>query len=458
MFTDPDQTPSVEGAEGEYTLSLRPVLQVLWRRLWVVVLTVVVITGTVVAISKSQTPQYQGYVRVLIGQDQSFAESPSNVAGLQDLTGTMVEAVNTPSTAEGVMERLDFRMSAAQIFRNLNVERVPETQFIEITFTHPDPEKARLVAQATAEVFSEQISETDPGPDTVTATVWGGASVSAIPISPKPTTNGFLALVVSLCLGVGLAFLLEYLDDSWRLPPEEVEQTFGVPALGIIPKDSTNSSRNRKDSKLDEAVAEAYRTLGTNLLSASADTPPKVIAITSSGLREGTSTTCARLGAGLAQANKSVLVADCNFREPAIHKIFGVRNLLGMTDVLMDDSSPEAIWHDIQPGLKVLTVGPVPLNPTELFSSKRFAEFMRQMHDRFDYVLLDTPPVGMVSETALLVTSSDGVLLVLDTQSTSKRSVLRSVRSLQTAGANLLGIVLNNVKASNVGYYGYSRD
>jgi capsular exopolysaccharide synthesis family protein len=455
MVTDPHQNPSVEAAEGEYTLSLRPAFRALRRRLWVVALTVVVLTGIVVAISELQTPQYEAHVKVLIGQDQGFTESGADVAGLEELTGTMVEAVYTPSTAEAVKDRLDFRITATQFFGNLDAEQIPGTQFIDIRYTHPDPEKARQVAQATAEALSEQISEADPGTDAITATVWGQASVSENPVSPKPTYNGFLALVVSLFLGVGLAFLLEYLDDSWRLLPEEVEQIFGVPALGIIPKFNAGSSREKKGGKLEEAIAEAYRTLGTNLPNAFADTPPKVIAITSSGLREGTSTTCARLGVGLTQANKSVLVVDCNFREPTIHKLFGVHNLLGITNVLSDNRSPDTIWHDIQPRLKVLTVGSIPLNPTKFLSSKRFAEFVWQMNDQFDYVFLDTPPVGTVSETAVLVTLSDGVLLVVDMQSTRKRSVWRSVRSLQTVGANLLGIIINNAETSKVSYYGY---
>lgn len=457
MFTDPDRNPSVDATEGDYALSLRPVIQALWRRLWVVALTVVLLTGTVVTISLSQTPQYESSVKVLIGQDQGFADTPGNVLGLQQMTGTMAEAVYTSSTAEAARERLDFRITGTRILGGLDVEQIPETQFIEIRYTHPDPEKAQLVAQATAEAFSKQISKVDPGKAAVTATVYGEASAPYL-VSRDPLSNGILALVASLCLGVGLAFLLEFLDDSWRLPPEEVEQVFGVPALGIIPRANTGSSGRGKRGKLDEAIDEAYRILGTNLLNANVDTPPKVIAITSSGDREGSSTTCARLGVGLTQANKNVLVVDCNFRKPTVHKAFGVRNLLGITNVLMGDSSPDDVWHAVLPGLKALTVGPIPLNPTELLSSERFAEFVRQMRDEFDYVLLDTPPVGMVSETAILVSSSDGVLLVLDTRSTRKRSVRRSVRSLQTVGANLLGIVMNNVKASKVSHYGYSYD
>ena len=207
-----------------------------------------------------------------------------------------------------------------------------------------------------------------------------------------------------------MAFLLEYLDDSWRLPPEETEQVFGVPTLGVIPGRTAGSRRRRKGGKIDETIAEAYLTLGTNLLTTPVGTPPKVIAITSSGHREGTSTTCARLGIGLTQANKSVLVVDCDLRQPSIHEIFNVRNLTGITNVLEDDRTADSVWHDIQPRLKVLTVGPIPLNPTELLSSERFAEFVRQMRDRFDYVLLDAPPVGMVSETALIVNSGDGAL------------------------------------------------
>lgn len=201
-------------------------------------------------------------------------------------------------------------------------------------------------------------------------------------------------------------------------------------------------------------AAEAYRTLRTNLLYAFVDEPPKVIAVTSPGAREGKTTTCANLAVALAQLDRNTLVVDCDFRRPKIQEIFGLRNLWGVTNVLVEDRFLSSTWHDILPSLKVLTAGPIPPNPAELLSSKRFAEFLTRMREQFDYVLLDAPPVGPVTDPVVLSTQTDGVLLVLDAQNTRKNSVRQSVRSLQAVGGNVLGTVMNNVKLQKGSYYG----
>lgn len=204
------------------------------------------------------------------------------------------------------------------------------------------------------------------------------------------------------------------------------------------------------------AAAEAYRALRTNLLYAIVDTPPKVIVLTSSGPREGKSTTCANLGVLLAQADKSVLLLDCDLRKPILHKIFGLRNFQGVTNVIVGERSSQEVWQEPLPRLKVLTAGLIPPNPAELLGSRRFAEFLGQMREEFDYVLIDAPPVELVSDPAVLATQSDGVLLVLDAQNTRKGSLRRSLHSLEAVGANVLGTVMNNVATSKRGhYYGY---
>ncbi len=203
------------------------------------------------------------------------------------------------------------------------------------------------------------------------------------------------------------------------------------------------------------AAAEAYRTLRTNLLYATVDTPPKVVVLTSPGPREGKSTTCANLGVALAQADESVLLIDCDFRRPVIHGIFGLRNLRGVVNYLAGERGLLDVWQEPIPGLKVLTVGPRPPNPAELLGSRRFAEFLGQMRKEFDHVLIDAPPVGLVSDPAILATLSDGVLLVLDSRDIRKRSLLQSMRSLEAVGANILGTVINNIKTSRGTYYGY---
>lgn len=202
------------------------------------------------------------------------------------------------------------------------------------------------------------------------------------------------------------------------------------------------------------AASEDYRTLRTSLLYALVDTPPKVIAITSPGPAEGKSTTCANLGMVLAQVDKSTLIVDCDLRKPAMHKIFGLRNLRGIVNVLVGEHSlQEASQETSLQELKVITAGPVPPNPAELLSSRRFAEFLEQARREFDYVLVDVPPVEIVSDPAIAATQGDGVLLVLDSQSTRKGSVRQAMRSLEGVGATVLGTVMNNVKGDKGGYY-----
>lgn len=202
-------------------------------------------------------------------------------------------------------------------------------------------------------------------------------------------------------------------------------------------------------------AAEDYRTLRTSLLYASVDRPPKVIVVTSSGPREGKSTTCANLGVVLAQASKNTLVVDCDLRRPAMHTIFGLRNFKGVVNVLVGDHDFGEIWHEPLPGLKVMTVGTLPNNPAELLSSMRFAEFLGRARQEFDYVLVDAPPTGAVSDPAILASQADGVLLILDAQKTRKGSFRKAKRDLEAVGAEVLGTVMNKVKGSS-GYSSYA--
>lgn len=205
----------------------------------------------------------------------------------------------------------------------------------------------------------------------------------------------------------------------------------------------------------DGVAAEAYRTLRTNLFYALVDEPPRVIAVTSPGPGEGKSVTCANLGVVLAQAGKDTLILDCDLRKPSMHKNFGLRSLRGMVDVLIDERPLSEVWHEPVANLKLLPVGIVPPNPSELLESRRFSELLSRMREEFDYVLVDVPPVGLVSDPLILATQVDGVLLVVNAQKTRKANVRRSMRSLEAVEASVLGTVMNNVNASRKGYAQY---
>lgn len=227
----------VEASQQEEIISLRDLLQVLRRRFWVILLTIVVAVGVAVGLSLQQTPLYMASTLVLVGQELQ-REDTNNLAGdiqgLQLATETVNEAVETRPVAEGVVEQLKLQRSAESVLANLSAQSVEDTQFIEISYTDTDPERAQEIVNGAGEVLSEEISKISPSTNALTATVWERADVPEVPISPNPLRNGFLALVLGIILGVSLAFLLEFLDDSWR-SPEEVEEISGVPTFAIIP-------------------------------------------------------------------------------------------------------------------------------------------------------------------------------------------------------------------------------
>lgn len=233
------QAPGREEVEGEYVLSLGDLFDVVRRRAWVIALMALVLAALAVGYSLFvQTPRYEATTKMVIRQDEGAAQSGlgSDVQGLQDVAASMVEGVESPSVADGVIQRLDLSLTTANFLSNLEAEAVPSTWYIVISYSDPDPQQAQRIANATSEEFSGRIAQlSETSSTSLSATVWDEALLPKEPASPEPLRNGALALTLGVILGVGMAFLLERLDDSWR-SPEEVEQVSGVPTFGVVPE------------------------------------------------------------------------------------------------------------------------------------------------------------------------------------------------------------------------------
>jgi capsular exopolysaccharide synthesis family protein len=227
----------------------------------------------------------------------------------------------------------------------------------------------------------------------------------------------------------------------------------------------SQAQKNKVDTPSEQLVtvldpaavaSEAYRSLRTSLLYAVADTPPTVILITSPGLMDGKSTTCANLAVVLAQAGKETLVIDGDLHEPSLHKIFGVPNVNGMVNVLSGEYDLSEMCTEPFPGLKVLSTGPIPPNPAELLISGRLAPLIGQARQLFDYVLIDSPPTELVSDPMIIATQADAVMLVLNSEETSKVSMHRAVHDLEAVGANVVGTVINKAPKAETSSYEYA--
>jgi capsular polysaccharide biosynthesis protein len=225
--------------EGENIFSLDAFFRVLWERLWIIVLVTLVLVGLATGSSLVQTPKYEASVKILIGQEQERGEAldslGAEVQGLQQITQTMAEAVNTGPIAEGAIRQLNLQMTVEDFQKNLKAEQIAPTQFIQVDYEDTSPERAQQVANTVGDVFSEQVAEVRPSENLVTATVWERARLPEDPVSPSPVRNGLVALAMGVMLGVALAFLLEYLDVRRGLA-EKGELASGVPTPDFPPE------------------------------------------------------------------------------------------------------------------------------------------------------------------------------------------------------------------------------
>ncbi len=218
------------------------------------------------------------------------------------------------------------------------------------------------------------------------------------------------------------------------------------------------------DGQQYQLAAEAFRSLRTNLQYAALGSPLRILTVTAAGPDEGKSFITANLAVAMAQGGTRVLAVGADLRRPALHRAFGLDYRVGLTSVLMGRMSlEEAVRHTEPWGVDVLPSGPLPPNPAELLGSRQMAALLEEMKQRWELVLLDTPPVVALSDAALLAARSDGVLLVVTAYQTPRDVVVAARRQLEQVGARILGVVLNRVRPSESGryhyyYYYYSRD
>lgn len=202
-------------------------------------------------------------------------------------------------------------------------------------------------------------------------------------------------------------------------------------------------------------AAESYRTLRTNIQYSSFDKEYRVIAVTSSEPEEGKSTIAGNLALCMAKEDKKVMLIDCDLRKPSLHKKFKTSNLLGLSDVIIGKADLDSVIHRYNKNLFLLTVGKIPPNPSEMLSSKAMSYLLEYLKDNFDYIILDTPPLKVVTDSQILSAKVDGTILVVRAEKTKRESVKNAVDLLKNVNANIIGMVLNGIDVSRNKYYYY---
>lgn len=323
------------------------------------------------------------------------------------------------------------------------------------------------------------------------------AETPTSPVGPMRFRTILIGLMVSLIAGMGLAFFLEYLDNTVK-SVEDIGRIAQLPTLAVIPSISTISQRAALQGKrktehvarittgIDQAgqaetnkltkmvtldqlssVVEAYRMLRTSVLLSAAGNPPKTILFTSGQPGEGKTTTAINTAISLSQLGCSVLLIDADLRRPTVHRVFKMNQTQGLSTWLSRQVEIDSLIHKLWvPNLSILPCGPIPPNPAELISSERMKEALRVLSEKYDHILIDSPPLTNVTDPVILSTMVDGVILVVQAGRSTRDIVRRARHELSSVGAKIFGVVLNNLDIKREGYgsylstyqYGYGED
>jgi polysaccharide biosynthesis transport protein len=485
---------------------VRDYARILWRRKWYVVLAVVIAVGGVVGKSHLHQPQYQATAAVLtqasgpvdptvIATEISILESnavqrivarhiddPGTVSASQVGQSGIVQ-VSATSTSPTVAARqanawaagyVAYRRSLNQnqaLGSNAEIQRQIQSLEQQITSLNADIALGGATSNAEATnvalrnaLLGQQVSlqsqleqaQQAAAADTVLPTVVTPATVPREPVGISVVRTVLIGLGAGLLLGVLLALLFEYFDDSITTREDlEAELSGQVVVIGAIPE----FARRRNDvagvvarSNARSPAVEAYRTVRTTLQFVGMDVEGNVVQVAAPTRGEGATTTAANLAVLMARAGRRVVLVDADLRHPRLHEQFGVANRIGLTSLLIGDGTTVEALQPIPEleSLAVMPVGPRPPNPSELLSSPRFGEVIGRLRDSGVTVVIDSPPVLEASDGLVVAAASNATVLVTSVRSGGRRRLRRALTLLARAGTPYVGVVLNRAGKEGV--------
>lgn len=440
-------------------MELNRYLRVLRQRLWMIVVCPIVAALAAGIVSFLLPPVYEAHVGLLVPPAQLLVTTNPNVVPLNpdQILRTYASLMTKRPLLEAVSTQLGLKIRPEDLAKEITVTPEPNTTILDVAVRDTNPALARDLANGlVADVIGEvkNFPNAKPGDALV---VVAPAVLPDNPVSPNKTLNVAIAFAAGLLLALGLAFLLDYLDQSIKSDSDLTEQLglFVLSHIGYMP---AGQGKGGELVTLDSQshAAESYNALRTSILFSGLDQELKEIVVTSPGPGEGKSRTAANLAVALAHAGHNTLLVDADFRRPSQHKIFSRIRNVGLSNLILQDvPENEAITVvDAMPNLWLLTSGPTPPNPSELLGSGRMRELMSRLRSDFTYVVVDTPPVNAVTDALILAAFANGTVLVIEQGHTTFPALGRAKQMLDRVGAHTIGAVMNKVRAS-AGVYSY---
>ncbi|GAA2021992.1 polysaccharide biosynthesis tyrosine autokinase [Terrabacter terrae] len=438
-------------------MELQDYLNVIRKR-WMIIAAVALVTLGLAAAYTALTPRtYAATTEFFVrtsGDDTTSALQQGNTF-TQARVKTYSQALETDRVLDPVIQQVGMSTTWQKLADQVTATVPLDTVLIDVTVTDRSAANAQRIAAAISDVFPKQIRElesTGTQASPITVKVLKTAEADPDPVSPKPVRNLALGLVLGLLLGFGLALLRDVLDKSVK-SQHDLEAVTDRTILGGIAFDA-DAAQHPLIVQVDPRSqrAEAFRSLRTNLQFIDVANPPKSIVVTSSLPGEGKSTTAANLALSLAETGLKVVVIEGDLRRPRLLDYLGFEGSVGLTDVLVGRVEVDDVLQPFgRTGLRLLGAGPIPPNPSELLGSANMEQLVQDLAERFDYVIIDAPPLLPVTDAAVLTTIVDGAIVIVGAGLAERDHVSRALESLDAVNGNVLGLILNRVKAKDGG-------
>ncbi|WP_127573410.1 polysaccharide biosynthesis tyrosine autokinase [Georgenia faecalis] len=431
-----------------------------WRSLLVSLLvTLTIVGGATAAMPELYSASTRIFFSVQAGETVSELAQGSSFTEQQ--MSSYAEVARSPLVLDAVVSDHALGVSARELAVSTVVRQPAGTAILEVSVTNRSPEDAAALANAVggelARVVSTLIPARTDGSESVRATTLAPATPPTEPASPDVARNLTLGVVLGLLLGLGVAALREALDTKVRSEADLASVSNAAVIGSIRFDDATSADPVVMHDDPHGPRAEAYRRLRTNLQFLDLADRPSSVVVTSSLPEEGKSTTAANLAVALADAGSRVVLVDADLRRPSVADYVGIEGRVGLTTVLIGRAEIEDVvqpWKNST--LDILPAGQVPPNPSELLGSRAMANVLKQLTDRYDVVIIDSPPLLPVTDAAVLSNQVGGMLVVVGADRVHKGQVRDALESLAAVDAHVLGLVMNKVSKQDNDRYGYS--
>jgi len=411
-----------------------------------------------------KTPMYKTSTTVVLAQQTSDKTTSSvtlnDISINQKLVATYTEIVKSKLVLEQVIEDLKLDTTAEKLAKHVTVTAIEDTEILKITVEDGNRIAAAQIANKIADVFTKEI-----------VNIYQLNNVSVIDVAQvndKQSNNttvrdAAIAMLLSVFGVSAIAFIIYYFDDSIKYS-EDLEKKIGLPIAGKIIKSEIEKKTIGDELLVDKypksIVSESIKSLRTNLQFSNVDKGFKTILVTSANAAEGKSFVSSNLAISFAQANKKVLLIDCDLRKGRLHKLFNLPNLNGFSTLLTDEleNYKKYIKKTHIKNLSIIPRGVYPPNPSELLGSQKCKDLIVALKGKYDIIIFDGAPCNGVTDSVIMSTNVDETLIVVRDARTPKKTIDVTKDSLQKVNAHITGVVLNGVNRKVAKYYSYYGD